>query len=56
MLEAKSRKKPSRVMPTIYPAVGSVSIYGVGEAAHRYFGKRVDTLSLEEAALLVGYD
>ena len=34
--------------------VGSVSIYGVGEAAHRYFGKRVDTLSLEEAALLVG--
>ncbi|MBP6264805.1 MAG: PBP1A family penicillin-binding protein [Nitrospira sp.] len=34
--------------------VGSVSIYGVGEAAHRYFGKRVDALSVEETALLVG--
>ncbi|CBK43274.1 putative Penicillin-binding protein 1B [Nitrospira defluvii] len=34
--------------------VGSVSIYGVGEAAHRYFGKRMDALSLEETALLVG--
>ncbi|MCS6318570.1 MAG: PBP1A family penicillin-binding protein [Nitrospira sp.] len=34
--------------------VGSVSIYGVGEAAYRYFGKRVDALSVEETALLVG--
>ena len=31
-----------------------MSIYGVGEASHRYFGKRMDALSLEEAALLVG--
>jgi 1A family penicillin-binding protein len=33
---------------------GSVSIYGVGEAAHRYFGKSLDELSIEETALIVG--
>jgi penicillin-binding protein 1B len=33
---------------------GSVSIYGVGEAAHRYFGKTLDELSIEETALIVG--
>ena len=33
---------------------GSVSIYGVGEAAHRYFGKSLDELSIEEMALIVG--
>lgn len=33
---------------------GPVSIYGVGEAAHRYFGKTVETLSIEEMALIVG--
>ncbi|HEX2055424.1 MAG TPA: PBP1A family penicillin-binding protein [Nitrospiraceae bacterium] len=34
--------------------VGSVSVYGVREAAHRYFGKRLDELSIEDMALLVG--
>lgn len=33
---------------------GPVSIYGVGEAAHRYFGKPLDQLSIEEIALIVG--
>jgi penicillin-binding protein 1B len=34
--------------------VGSVSVYGVREAAHRYFGKRLDELAIEDIALLVG--
>ncbi len=34
--------------------VGSVSVYGVREAAHRYFGKRLDELPIEDIALLVG--
>jgi penicillin-binding protein 1B len=34
--------------------VGSVSVYGVREAAHRYFGKRLDQLAIEEIAMLVG--
>ena len=57
VLEAKYRKQAileSYANEIYLGQVGSVSIYGVGEAAHRYFGKRVDTLSLEEAALLVG--
>lgn len=57
VLEAKYPKKAileSYANEIYLGQVGSVSIYGVGEAAHRYFGKRVDTLSLEEAALLVG--
>jgi 1A family penicillin-binding protein len=33
---------------------GSVAIYGVGEAAHRYFGKSVQKLTVAEAALLAG--
>ncbi len=33
---------------------GSVSIYGIGEAAHRYFGKTLDELSVEETALVAG--
>ncbi|MCP9440848.1 MAG: PBP1A family penicillin-binding protein [Nitrospira sp.] len=33
---------------------GSVSIYGVGEAARRYFGKSLDELSVEEMAMIVG--
>ena len=34
--------------------VGSVSVYGVRESAHRYFGKRLDDLAVEDMALLVG--
>ncbi|MGH7254347.1 MAG: penicillin-binding transpeptidase domain-containing protein, partial [Nitrospirales bacterium] len=34
--------------------VGSVAIYGVGEAAQRYFGKPIEAVSIEEAALLAG--
>jgi penicillin-binding protein 1B len=33
---------------------GPVSIYGVGEAAHRYFSKNLDELSIDEIALIVG--
>jgi penicillin-binding protein 1B len=33
---------------------GPVSIYGVGEAAHRYFSKNLDELSIDETALIVG--
>ncbi|ULA64537.1 MAG: hypothetical protein LZF86_140063 [Nitrospira sp.] len=33
---------------------GSVSIYGIGEAAHRYFGKSLESLSVEEVALIGG--
>lgn len=57
VLEAKYPKKAileSYVNEIYLGQVGSVSIYGVGEAAHRYFGKRMSALSLEEAALLVG--
>ncbi len=57
VLEAKYRKKAileSYVNEIYLGQVGSVSIYGVNEAAHRYFGKSVDTLTLEETALLVG--
>lgn len=57
VLEAKYRKQAileSYANEIYLGQVGSVSIYGVGEASHRYFGKRMDALSLEEAALLVG--
>ena len=57
VLEAKYRKKEilESYLNEIYLGqVGSVSIYGVGEAAHRYFGKRVDELTLAETALLGG--
>lgn len=33
---------------------GPVSIYGVGEASHRYFSKNLDDLSIDEIALIVG--
>ena len=33
---------------------GFVSIYGVGEAAHRYFGKSVDELTIGEIAMIAG--
>ena len=57
VLEAKYSKKAileSYVNEIYLGQVGSVSIYGVGEAAHRYFGKRMDALNLEETAVLVG--
>jgi penicillin-binding protein 1B len=57
VLEVKYRKQAileSYVNEIYLGQVGSVSIYGLGEAAHRYFGKRVDALNLEEIALLVG--
>ena len=57
VLEAKYSKKAileSYANEIYLGQVGSVSIYGVGEAAHRYFGKRMNTLTLEEIALLVG--
>ena len=57
VLEVKYSKKAileSYVNEIYLGQVGSVSIYGVGEAAHRYFGKRMNALNLEETALLVG--
>jgi penicillin-binding protein 1B len=33
---------------------GSVAVHGVGEAARRYFGKRLQELTIPEAALLAG--
>ncbi len=57
VLEAKYPKKAileSYVNEIYLGQVGSVSIYGVGEAAHRYFGKRMDALTLGETTLLVG--
>jgi penicillin-binding protein 1B len=33
---------------------GFVSLYGVGEAAHRYFGKTLDELSTAEIAMIAG--
>ena len=33
---------------------GFVSIYGVGEAAHRYFGKTLQDLTVEEVAMIAG--
>jgi penicillin-binding protein 1B len=33
---------------------GFVSIYGVSEAAHRYFGKALQELTVEEAAMIAG--
>jgi len=57
VLEVKYPKKAileSYVNEIYLGQVGSVSIYGVGEAAHRYFGKHMRALTLEETALLVG--
>ncbi len=33
---------------------GFVSIYGVSEAAHRYFGKTLQELTVEEVAMIAG--
>ncbi|HBR50078.1 MAG TPA: hypothetical protein DEA71_08325, partial [Nitrospira sp.] len=56
-LECKYRKEDileSYVNEIYLGQAGPVSIYGVGEAAHRYFGKTVESLSIEEVALIVG--
>ncbi|MBK9308518.1 MAG: PBP1A family penicillin-binding protein [Nitrospira sp.] len=56
-LEFKYRKQDilESYMNEIYLGqAGPVSIYGVGEAAHRYFGKPLNQLSIEEIALIVG--
>ncbi|MBS0155652.1 MAG: PBP1A family penicillin-binding protein [Nitrospira sp.] len=56
-LEFKYRKEDileSYVNEIYLGQAGPVSIYGIGEAAHRYFGKTVETLSIEEMALIVG--
>lgn len=57
VLEFKYRKEEilESYLNEIYLGqAGSVSIYGVGEAAHRYFGKSLDKLSIDEVALIVG--
>ncbi len=57
VLECKYRKEEilESYLNEIYLGqAGSVSIYGIGEAAHRYFGKNIDELSIEEIALIVG--
>jgi penicillin-binding protein 1B len=57
VLEFKYRKEEilESYLNEIYLGqAGSVSIYGVGEAAHRYFGKNLDELSINEVALIIG--
>jgi penicillin-binding protein 1B len=57
VLETKYRKDDilESYLNEIYLGqAGSVAIYGVGEAAHRYFGKPLDELTTEEIALIVG--
>jgi penicillin-binding protein 1B len=57
VLEFKYRKEDilESYLNEIYLGqAGSVSIYGVAEAAHRYFGKSLDELSIDEMALIVG--
>ena len=56
-LEFKYRKEEileSYVNEIYLGQAGPVSIYGVGEAAHRYFSKNLDELSIDEMALIVG--
>jgi len=56
-LEFKYRKEEileSYVNEIYLGQAGLVSIYGVSEAAHRYFGKTPGKLSIEEIALIVG--
>ncbi|MDF0668175.1 MAG: PBP1A family penicillin-binding protein [Nitrospira sp.] len=56
-LEFKYRKEEileSYVNEIYLGQAGPVSIYGVAEAAHRYFSKNVDELSIDEMALIVG--
>lgn len=56
-LEFKYRKEEileSYVNEIYLGQAGPVSIYGVKEAAHRYFSKNLDELSIDEMALIVG--
>ena len=57
VMEAKYRKEEilESYLNEIYLGqAGSISIYGVGEAAHRYFGKSLDALSIDETAMIAG--
>ncbi|MGQ0811120.1 MAG: PBP1A family penicillin-binding protein [Nitrospiraceae bacterium] len=57
VLEVKYRKRDllESYLNEIYLGqAGSVSIFGIGEAAHRYFGKSVEDLTIEEIALIAG--
>ncbi len=57
VLETKYRKQEilESYLNEIYLGqAGFVSIYGVGEAAHRYFGKSVSELSIGEMAMIAG--
>lgn len=57
VLETKYRKQDilESYLNEIYLGqAGFVSIYGVGEAAHRYFGKSLSELTTGEIAMIVG--
>ena len=57
VLESKYRKQDilESYLNEIYLGqAGFVSIYGVGEAAHRYFGKSLADLSIGEVAVIAG--
>jgi penicillin-binding protein 1B len=57
VLETKYRKQDilESYLNEIYLGqAGFVSIYGVGEASHRYFGKSLDELATGEIALIAG--
>jgi penicillin-binding protein 1B len=57
VLESKYRKGEilESYLNEIYLGqAGFVSIYGVGEAAHRYFGKSLDELTIGEIAMIAG--
>src|SRR5688572_27490609 len=57
VLETKYRKQDilESYLNEIYLGqAGFVSIYGVGEAAHRYFGKGLSELSMGEMAMIAG--
>ena len=57
VLESKYRKREilESYLNEIYLGqAGFVSIYGVGEAAHRYFGKTLDELSTSDIAMIAG--
>ena len=57
VLEAKYRKDDilESYLNEIYLGqAGSISIYGIGEAARRYFGKSVRDLTIAETALIAG--
>ncbi|HEY6085664.1 MAG TPA: transglycosylase domain-containing protein, partial [Nitrospira sp.] len=57
VLEVKYRKQEilESYLNEIYLGqAGFVSIYGVGEAAHRYFGKSLPELTLSETAMIAG--